>query len=167
MNNYESAYLTIAIQQFKHFKERAEKGMQQLSEAELHWKPNDSSNSIAIIIKHLSGNMHSRWVDFLTTDGEKSYRNRDLEFVDTNDSKVRLMEIWEDGWKLLFNTIKNLKPEDLNKIVTLRQQPISVLQAIQTEIAHISYHLGQILYIGKQIKDKEWAILSIPKKNQQ
>lgn len=103
----------------------------------------------------------------LTTDGEKYYRNRDLEFVDTNYSKVRLMEIWEDGWKLLFNTIKNLKAEDLNKIVTLRQQPISVLQAIQTEIAHISYHLGQILYIGKQIKDKEWAILSIPKKIQQ
>lgn len=107
--------------------------------------------------------MHSRWVDFLITDGEKDYRNRDLEFVDDIESKERLMEIWEDGWQLLFQTIENLKDEDLHKTVTLRQQPLSVLQAIQTELVHISYHLGQILYIGKQIKDKEWTILSIPK----
>lgn len=163
MSNYDKEYLSIAIGQFKHFKERAEKGIQQLSEEELHWKPSEASNNIAIIIKHLSGNMRSRWVDFLTTDGEKHYRNRDAEFVDTNESKEHLMEIWEHGWKLLFNTIENLKPEDLKKTVTLRQQPLSVLQAIQNEIAHISYHLGQILYIGKQIKDKEWTILSIPK----
>ena len=163
MSNYEKEYLTIAIGQFKHFKERAEKGIQQLSEVELHWKPSEESNTIAIIIKHLSGNMHSRWVDFLTTDGEKSYRDRDLEFVDDNESKEHLMQIWEDGWKLLFNTIENLKAEDLYKTITLRQQPLSVLQAIQNEMAHISYHLGQILYIGKQIKDKEWTILSIPK----
>ncbi|MGE7875082.1 DUF1572 family protein [Bacillus paramycoides] len=163
MSNFEKEYLTIAIGQFKHFKERAEKGIQQLSEEELHWKPSGESNSIAIIIKHLSGNMHSRWVDFLTTDGEKSYRDRGLEFIDDNESKEYLMQIWEDGWKLLFNTIENLKAEDLNKTVTLRQQPLSVLQAVQTEVVHISYHLGQILYIGKQIKDKDWTILSIPK----
>lgn len=165
MSNYEKEYLSIAIEQFKHFKERAEKGIQQLSEEELHWKPSEESNSIAIIIKHLSGNMHSRWVDFLTTDGEKNYRDRDSEFVDANESKEHLMIVWEDGWKFLFNTIENLKANDLNKTVTLRQQPLSVLQAIQNEVAHISYHLGQILYIGKQIKDKEWIILSIPKNN--
>lgn len=163
MSNYEKEYLTIAIGQFKHFKERAEKGIEQLSEVELHWKPSEESNTIAIIIKHLSGNMHSRWVDFLTTDGEKSYRDRDLEFVDDNESKEHLLQIWEEGWKLLFNTIENLKDEDLNKTITLRQQPLIVLQAIQNEVAHISYHLGQIIYIGKQIKDKEWTILSIPK----
>ncbi|MBW8349235.1 DUF1572 domain-containing protein [Bacillus sp. IITD106] len=163
MNNFEKDYLTLVIGQFRHFKERAEKGIQQLSEEELHWKPSEESNSISVIIKHLSGNMHSRWVDFLTTDGEKPYRERDLEFVDDNESKEYLMQIWEDGWKLLFNSIENLKTDDLNKTVTLRQQPLSVLQAIQTEVAHISYHLGQILYIGKQIKDKEWTILSIPK----
>ncbi|MFT4415423.1 DUF1572 family protein [Fredinandcohnia humi] len=118
---------------------------------------------MAIIIKHLSGNMHSRWVNFFTSDGEKPYRNRDLEFVDKNETKEHLMKIWEDGWNLLFNTIENLKPEELNKTVTLRKQPLSVLQAIQTELVHISYHLGQILYIGKQIKDKDWVILSIPK----
>jgi hypothetical protein len=163
LNKFEREYLTIAIEQFKHFKERAEKGIQQLSEEELHWKPSEDSNNIAIIIKHLSGNMHSRWVDFLTADGEKSYRDRDSEFVDNNEFKEHLMQIWEEGWKLLFNTIENLKEEDLNKTITLRQQPLSVLQAIQTEVAHISYHLGQILYIGKQIKDKDWTILSIPK----
>lgn len=159
----EKNYLLIIIQQFRHFKERAEKGIQQLSEEELHWKPSEESNNIAIIIKHLSGNMHSRWVDFLTSDGEKNYRNRDLEFVDDIESKEQLMEIWEDGWRLLFHTIENLKAEDLHKTVTLRQKPLSVLQAIQNEVVHISYHVGQILYIGKQIKDKEWNILSIPK----
>lgn len=163
VSNFEKDYLSIVMQQFKHFKERAEKGIQQLSEEEIHWKPSEESNNIAIIIKHISGNMHSRWVDFLTTDGEKTYRDRDFEFVDDNESKEYLMQIWEEGWKLLFSTIENLKEEDLNKTVTLRQQPLSVLQAIQTEIAHISYHLGQILYIGKQIKEKEWTILSIPK----
>ena len=95
---FEKEYLTTIIEQFKHFKERAEKGIEQLSEMDLHWKSNEESNSIAIIIKHLSGNMHSRWVDFLTADGEKAYRNRDLEFVDRNESKKHLMQIWEDGW---------------------------------------------------------------------
>lgn len=163
MSNFEKEYLKIAIWQFKHFKERAEKAIKQLSDDELHYKPSGESNNIAIIIKHLSGNMHSRWVDFLTSDGEKSYRDRDGEFIDDNESKEYLMQKWEEGWKLLFNTIENLKSEDLNKTITLRQQPLSVLQAIQTEIAHISYHLGQILYIGKQLKDKDWTILSIPK----
>lgn len=163
MSNFEKEYLSIVIGQFKHFKERAEKGINQLSEDDLHWKPCEESNSIAILIKHLSGNMHSRWVNFLTTDGEKTYRERDMEFVDGNETKELLMNKWESGWKLLFETLENLEVTDLNKTVTLRKQPLSVMQAVQIEIAHISYHLGQILYIGKQIKDKEWNILSIPK----
>ncbi|WP_343042161.1 DUF1572 family protein [Ornithinibacillus caprae] len=129
----------------------------------MHVKPSEESNSVAIIIKHLSGNMSSRWVDFLTTDGEKSYRNRDNEFIDEYETKEELMKRWDKGWALLFNTIESLQPEDLQKVVTLRQQPMNVMQAIQTEIAHISYHLGQILYIGKQIKNEDWTILSIPK----
>jgi hypothetical protein len=164
MSSFEEEYLRITIGQFKHLKKRAEDGIRQLSEDELHWKPSEESNNIAIIIKHLSGNMHSRWVDFLTTDGEKPYRKRNMEFVEGSESKEHLMKIWEEGWKLLFNTIENLKAENLLKTVTLRQQPLSALQAIQTEVAHISYHVGQILYIGKQIKDKDWMILSIPKK---
>jgi hypothetical protein len=161
LNQLEKEYLSIIIQQLQLFKVRAEQGIQQLSEEELHWRPSEESNNIAIIIKHLSGNMHSRWVDFLITDGEKDYRDRDLEFVDDIESKEQLMQIWEDGWILLFNTIKNLTAGDLHKSVTLRKQPLSVLQAVQTEVAHISYHLGQILYIGKQTKDKDWTILSI------
>jgi len=163
LSQLENEYLFIVTQQFKHFKMRAEKAFKQLSEEELHWKPSEESNNIAIIIKHISGNMHSRWVDFLTADGEKTYRNRDSEFIDDIGPQEQLMKIWEDGWKLLFHTLENLQPDDLLKTVTLRQQPLSVLQAIQTEMAHISYHLGQILYIGKQIKDKDWMILSIPK----
>jgi uncharacterized damage-inducible protein DinB len=163
LSTFEKDYLTIAIGQFKHFKERAEKGIKQLSDEELFWKPSEESNSIAILIKHISGNMHSRWVNFLTTDGEKAFRDRDMEFVDENETKEMLLNKWESGWKLLFETLEYLEEADLNKIVTLRKQPLSVLQAIQSEIAHISYHLGQILYIGKQIKDKEWEILSIPK----
>ncbi|MBS3682078.1 DUF1572 family protein [Ornithinibacillus massiliensis] len=165
MSQFKADYLNVILAQFQHFKERAEMGFQQLSEDDFHWKPNGQSNSIAIIIKHLSGNMHSRWVDFLTTDGVKEYRDRDSEFIDTYVSKAHLMKIWEDGWKLLFHTIENLTEEDLDKTVTLREKPLSVLQAIQTEIAHISYHVGQILYIGKQIKDKDWTILSIPTKD--
>lgn len=163
MTNIEQEYLTIAIGQFKHFKERAEQGIHQLSEEELFWSPNEESNSIAILMKHLSGNMHSRWVNFFTTDGEKASRNRDMEFVYQNENKKILMEKWESGWKLLFETITNLDPNDLHKTVTLRNQPMSVLQAIQNEIAHISYHLGQILYIGKQIKNQQGQTLSIPK----
>lgn len=163
MGELEKEYLSIVVQQFKHFKERAEEAMDQLTDEELHWKPKEESNSIAIIMKHLSGNMHSRWVEFLTSDGEKANRNRDAEFMDDFETRDKLIQSWQNGWKLLFNTMENLKEDDLHKIITLRQQPISVLKAIQTEVAHISYHLGQILYIGKQIKDKQWKILSIPK----
>nr|WP_239454421.1 DUF1572 family protein [Bacillus suaedaesalsae] len=165
MANFEKEYLSIVIGQFRHFKERAELGIAQLSEEELHWKPNEESNNIAILIQHISGNMHSRWVDLLTSDGEKSYRDRDREFVDKLESKFHIMEQWESGWKLLFESIENLEENDLSKTVTLRGQPLSVLQAIQIEIAHLSYHLGQILYIGKQIKNTQWKILSIPKKS--
>lgn len=97
MNQFGGNYFTIVIQQFQHFKERAEKAIVQLSEDELHWKPNEESNSIAIILQHLSGNMHSRWVDFLTTDGEKEYRDRDSEFIDEYESKEKLMQRWEEG----------------------------------------------------------------------
>lgn len=159
----EKEYIKIVLEQFRHFKERAEKAIEQLSEEEFHRKPSEESNSIAIIIQHLSGNMHSRWRDFLTADGEKPDRNRDQEFIDHFLTKEQLMELWEKGWQLLFETIGNLNEDDLQKTVTLRKQSLSVLQAIQIEIAHISYHLGQILYLGKQIKNKEWTILSIPK----
>ena len=162
MQTLEQQYLTIVTSQFTHFKERAELAFKQLTDDELHWKPSGESNTIAIIIKHLSGNMHSRWVDFLITDGEKTYRDRSDEFSEKRLPRDELMKKWESGWHLLFETVEGLIEDDLHKTVMLRKQQLTVLSAIQTEIAHISYHLGQILYIGKQIKDKEWMILSIP-----
>lgn len=146
MSSVGTEYLLIATQQLKHLKKRAEEGLQQLSDEELHWKPSGELNSIAIVLQHISGNMSSRWLDFLTTDGEKAFRERDLEFLDQSHSRDKLMEDWERGWKLLFQTLNGLKEDDLLRVVTLRQQPLSVLQAIQTEIAHISYHAGQILF---------------------
>lgn len=163
MSSVEEKFLSTAIFQFEHIKKRVEKAIDQLTEQDLHWRPNSESNSIAIIIKHLSGNMHSRWPNFLTTDGEKEYRDRDGEFIDTFIEKKELIEIWEKGWFLLFKTIKELQTEDLLKIITIRNNQLTVLEAIQIEIAHCSNHLGQILYIGKQIKGSEWKILSIPK----
>jgi hypothetical protein len=157
------AYLEVIKQQFNHFKERAEEAIEQLTEQQLHWKPNEESNSIAIIIQHLHGNMNSRWVNFLISDGEKQTRKRGMEFIDQHFTKESLMARWHQGWELLFNVINNLKEEDLVKTITIRNKSLSVLHAIQIEIAHISYHLGQIMYIGKQIKNHDWKILSIPK----
>lgn len=162
MNRVEDKFLSTVLSQFIHIKERAEQAIEQLTEQELHWQPNEESNSVAIIMKHLSGNMHSRWTDFLTTDGEKEERDRDDEFVDTIQSKEELLHIWEKGWFLLFSTIQELNTDDLLKIVTIRKNSLTVLEAIQIEISHCSNHLGQILYIGKQIKGSEWKILSIP-----
>ncbi|MGG0044932.1 DUF1572 family protein [Bacillus tropicus] len=161
MSSVEEKFLSTAIFQFEHIKKRAEKAIDQLTEQDLHWRPNSQSNSIAIIIKHLSGSMHSRWTNFLTTDGEKEYRDRDGEFLDTVIEKKELIEILEKGWFLLFKTIKGLQTEDLLKIITIRNNPLTVLEAIQIEISHCSNHLGQILYIGKQIKGSEWEILVV------
>lgn len=163
MERIETHVLPVIIQQFKHYKRRAEQAMEQLSDEEWHWKPNEASNSIAIIVQHMSGNMHSRWVDFLTSDGEKPYRDRDREFVDQNLAREELMRCWEKGWELLFHTVEHLKPEDLQRTVTVRHQPLSVLQAVLNELTHISYHVGQMLYLGKQIKGADWVMLSIPK----
>ncbi|WP_035435977.1 DUF1572 family protein [Bacillus sp. UNC322MFChir4.1] len=163
MNRVEDKFLSTILSQFIHIKERAGQAIEQLTEQELHWQPNEESNSVAIIMKHLSGNMHSRWTGFLTTDGEKEERDRDDEFVDTIQSKEELLHILEKGWFLLFSTIQELKTDDLLKVVTIRKNPLTVLEAIQIEIAHCSNHLGQILYIGKQIKGSEWKILSIPR----
>lgn len=156
-------FLTDTVRHFRHMKQRTEQAVDQLTVQELHWRPNDESNNIAIIIKHLSGNMHSRWVNFLTSDGEKDYRDRDSEFIDDIESKEQLLEKWEAGWRLLFNTIEHLKEEDLLKTVTIRSRSLTVFQAIQIELQHISYHLGQIVSIGKQIKGNEWTTLSIPR----
>ena len=152
------------IKQFQYYKQLGEKTFSQLSDEELFWQYNENSNSIAIIVNHLSGNMLSRWTDFLTTDGEKEWRNRDEEFEDTIKTKEQLLDKWEKGWKYLFDALAQIKTdEDLQQIIYIRNEGHTVIEAINRQLAHYPYHVGQIVFIGKLIKDNEWNSLSIPK----
>ncbi|MFC4023029.1 DUF1572 domain-containing protein [Oceanobacillus longus] len=156
-------YLKVVQEKFRSVKELGDKTIQQLSEDDIHWALNKSSNSISIIVKHLSGNMISRWTDFLTSDGEKTNRKRDQEFEDTISSKQEMISYWERGWNTLFKTIDNLNEEDLLKNINIRGESHTVIDAIERQMAHYAYHIGQIVYVGKQIKNEEWQNLSIPK----
>ncbi|ADU32210.1 DUF1572 domain-containing protein [Evansella cellulosilytica] len=156
-------YLRIVLERFKSVKILGDKTLNQLSEEEIHWNYNSQSNSVAIIVKHLSGNMTSRWSDFLTSDGEKNDRNRDEEFIDDIATKAELITVWEKGWNVLIDTLTDLKEQDLLKKITIRGESHFVLEAIERQMAHYAYHVGQIVYIGKQLKDSEWESLSIPK----
>lgn len=156
-------YLRVVIERFKSVKNLGDKTIAQLSEEDMHWTYNSESNSIAIIIKHLSGNMISRSTDFLTTDGEKDDRNRDQEFIDDIIRKADLVDRWEKGWDVLFRTLGDLKEQDLLKEVTIRGEKHSVLDAIERQMAHYSYHVGQMVFVGKQLKGRKWKNLSIPR----
>ncbi|KHF38214.1 DUF1572 domain-containing protein [Halalkalibacter okhensis] len=156
-------YLRVVIERFNSVKILGDKTLNQLSEEEIHWNYNSESNSVAIIVKHLSGNMVSRWNDFLTSDGEKEYRNRDEEFVDDISTKAELITVWEKGWKVLIDTLTDLREQDLLKSINIRGESHLVLEAIERQMAHYAYHIGQIVYIGKQLKDNDWKSLSIPK----
>lgn len=161
--NIGNEYLKIVQERFKCVKNLGGKTISQLSEEDIHWKLNEASNSIAIIAKHLSGNMISRWTDFLTTDGEKSTRNRDQEFEEDVTSKQEMIVSWEKGWNTLFDALNSLENQDLLKNVTIRGEKHTVLEAIERQMAHYAYHVGQIVYVGKQLKDESWKTLSIPK----
>lgn len=161
--NLGKEYLNVVLERFKSLKDLGDKTIGQLSNEEIHWSLNKASNSVAVIAKHLSGNMVSRWSDFLTSDGEKSYRNRDQEFEDDISSKQELIKIWEGGWNTLFETLNGLSDQDLLKNVYIRGERHTVLEAIERQMAHYAYHVGQIVYIGKLIKDENWETLSIPK----
>ncbi|SMQ77929.1 Protein of unknown function [Bacillus sp. OV166] len=162
--NIGSEYLKTVIQRFMDAKVTAEKALEQLTENELFWAPNEESNSVAIIVKHMSGNMVSRWTDFLTTDGEKPYRNRDDEFVGDIQTKEQMMELWEFGWDTFFNALKSIEDEQLLKIITIRNEPHSVIEAIERQMYHYSYHIGQIIYVAKILKSGDWRALTIPRK---
>ncbi|MER2000671.1 MAG: DUF1572 domain-containing protein [Lysinibacillus sp.] len=156
-------YLNVVLERFKSVKELGDKTIHQLSEDDIHWVLNDESNSVAVIVKHVSGNMVSRWSDFLTTDGEKPNRNRDQEFEYTILSKQELIKVWEKGWNVLFETLSNLQVQDLLKNIYIRSESHTVIDAIERQMAHYAYHVGQIVYIGKQVKGTDWKSLSIPK----
>ncbi len=155
-------YLKISKDRFNAIKKLGDQTISQLTEIDIHWKINEASNSVAVITKHLNGNMISRWSNFLTSDGEKSNRNRDQEFVDDINSKKELIIVWEKGWNTFFDTLNQLKPTDLCKSVTIRSEVHTVLAAIERQLAHYAYHIGQIVYIGKQLRNDEWESLSIP-----
>lgn len=156
-------YLESAIKQFLYYKMLADKTMHVLNNDEIHWQNGEESNSIAILVKHMVGNMLSRWTNFLAEDGEKEWRNRDAEFEDPYNTKEEMVAHWEEGWHCLLNTLNSIKPEDLKKIIYIRNQGHTVLEAINRQLAHYPYHVGQIVYIGKLLKGKNWESLSIAK----
>jgi len=157
-------YLQSAKHQFEYYKKNAEKTFSRLTNEQLNWKYNEESNSIATIVKHMVGNMLSRWTDVFTTDGEKEWRMRDKEFEDEFLTKAALLEKWEKGWNCLFNVIDHASAEDLGEIIYIRKEPLTLTAAINRQLAHYSYHIGQIVFIGKMICDDNWESLSIPKK---
>jgi len=156
-------YINSVTKQFQYYKMLGEKTFDQIEEQKLFYKFNEESNSIAIIVQHLSGNMMSRWTDFLTADGEKEWRNRDAEFEENIKTKVELIAKWNKGWDCLFNALGSLHDEDLTKIIYIRNQGHTVMEAINRQLAHYPYHVGQIVFIGKMLAGKNWESLSIPK----
>src|SRR5215470_10056214 len=151
-----SAYLESAIKRLTTYKMLGEGTFMQLEEKDFYYTPDEGSNSIAIIIHHLSGNMKSRWTNFLTEDGEKPGRNRDEEFSPPTCSREQLIAQWESGWRCLIDTLRSLKDEDLLRTITIRHEPLVVIDAINRQLAHYPHHVGQIVYIGKMILDQNW-----------
>lgn len=156
-------YLNSVKKQFAYYKLLGEKTFAQISDDSLFWQYNQESNSIATIVNHLYGNMLSRWTDFLTTDGEKEWRNRDSEFENGPATKQEVLDKWNAGWACLFNTLDSLTEDDLQKEIYIRNQGHTVMEAINRQLAHYPYHVGQIVFIGKMICDTQWASLSVPK----
>lgn len=167
--NSETAYLESIEKHFRAYKTLAEKAMEPLTEADLLWQPTPASNSIAIILNHLYGNMKSRFTRFLTEDGEKPWRQRDAEFSSPagwqpdGEWKKQAMANWEEGWNCLFETIRNLEPEQLTREITIRHEPHLALDALNRQLAHYSSHIGQIVYLAKMLRGDQWQNLSIPK----
>jgi hypothetical protein len=158
-------YLKSAITEFKKLKDLGDRSFALIKDEDFFWQPGEESNSIAIIVRHISGNMHSRWTDFLTTDGEKEWRKRDEEFENIfYTDKDDILARWESGWKCLFDALHSLKEEDLDKTVTIRNEPHTVIEAINRQLTHIGYHVGQIVYLAKYRGRASWTSLSIPKK---
>ena len=158
-----SEYLNSVKKQFEYYKSVGEKTFNQLDEKELFWQLNENSNSIAIIVNHLCGNMKSRWTDFLISDGEKEWRKRDLEFELVIKTKNELLKKWNEGWKCLFDALVSINKNNFETKIYIRNQEHSILEAINRQLAHYPYHIGQIVYIGKMIKGSKWKSLTIPK----
>lgn len=161
---FTTSYLQDSLAVFRYYKLTAEGAMSQLSDDEQFVvKLDPEMNSVALIVKHMVGNMRSRWTDFLTTDGEKVWRNRDDEFVAPPETRDAVMKLWERGWACVFEAIEPLTAEDLGRTVTIRGEPHSVMQAINRQLAHYPYHCGQIVFLAKHLKQANWKSLSVPR----
>ncbi len=156
-------YLPSVKKQFEYYKALGDKTFLQLPDDALFWQYNEECNSIAMIVQHLWGNMRSRWTDFLTTDGEKEWRNREEEFEPLVKEKQELLAKWQEGWHCLFDGLSSLTEDDLSKIIYIRNEGHTVIEAINRQLAHYPYHIGQIVYLGKMICNTDWKSLSIPK----
>jgi hypothetical protein len=163
-HQFTTSYLKDSIDVFRYYKKLGERAMWQCPDDALLESLDQESNSIAIIVKHMAGNMRSRWTDFLTTDGEKPDRNRDMEFETPPKTRAELMELWERGWKHVFDALEPLNDEDLVRMITIRTEPHSAMQAINRQLAHYSYHVGQIVYVAKHLAGNKWQTLTVPKK---
>ncbi len=160
---FTTSYIEDALAVLRYYKKLAERAMEQVSDAQLFALLDEDANSISIIVKHMTGNMRSRWTDFLTTDGEKADRNRDTEFVDPPATRAALMEEWENGWRRVFEALEPLTDADLGRTVTIRGEAHSVMQAINRQLAHYPHHVGQIVLLAKHFSGGRWKTLSVPR----
>jgi len=156
-------YIESARFEFKRYKTMGDKTLSQVSEEDIHWSVNESDNSIAIIIKHLTGNMRSRWTHFLTEDGEKEWRNREAEFTEPPKSKVELIACWNAGWECLFTALHQINSSNFDTIIKIRNEEHTIVEAVNRQLAHYASHVGQLVLIGKMLKGSKWVSLSIPK----
>jgi hypothetical protein len=160
---FTTSYLADSVVLFRHYKKLGEKAIQQVSDEDLFASLDAEANSIAIVVKHMTGNMRSRWTDFLTSDGEKPNRNRDCEFVDPAPTREALLADWEGGWACVFAALESLTDNDLGRTVLIRGEVHSVMQAVNRQIAHYAYHVGQIVLLAKHAASKHWESLSVPR----
>jgi hypothetical protein len=162
-HEFTTSYLKDAITLFHHYKKLGDRAMAQVSDDAITSVPDAESNSIAILVKHMSGNMRSRWRDFLTTDGEKPDRNRDAEFEAPPETRTAAIDLWEAGWKTMFAALESLTDEDMGRTVYINGQAHSVVQAINRQLTHYSYHVGQIVYLAKHYSGSQWKSLTVPR----
>ena len=162
-HQFTTSYLEDSLAIFRQYKRMAEGAMAQVTDEHLFATLDDEMNSIAVIVKHMTGNMRSRWTDFLNTDGEKPDRNRDGEFVDPPSSREALIKAWEDGWGRVFSALTPLTDADLGRTVSIRGEPHSVMQAVNRQIAHYALHVGQIVFLAKHLQSSNWKSLSVPR----
>jgi uncharacterized protein DUF1572 len=160
---FTTSYLEDSLAVFRYYKKLAEGAMEQVTDEQLYAVLDAEMNSIAVVVKHMAGNMRSRWRDFLTSDGEKPDRRRDNEFVDPPPTRAALMQLWEEGWQYIFTALEPLTDADITRTVTIRGELHSVMQAINRQIAHYAYHCGQIVLLAKHFQHDRWKSLSIPR----